>query len=83
MIKKMHHCDGENCGRDFAYGMLAVRGGDPPKIYCENCARKKQIRGHAVVYGGGDGSKVSSVTKDRAQRKLKKLARATRRAEKN
>ena len=85
-----HHCSAASCGRDFSYGMMVVRGhgkprdGEeqgPPKIYCENCARKLGVSGTAVIFGGGKKPEgVSSVARDRAQRKLKKLARMTRRA---
>lgn len=82
------HCAGENCGRDFAHGMIvvrrpvAVKEGEEPryKIYCENCCKKSGFNGQAVVYGGGDPSKVSAVSRDRAQRKLKKLERMAKRS---
>lgn len=83
------HCSGEKCGRDFSYGMIIVRAalavvkeGEPPKfgLYCENCCKKHKISGQAVVYGGGDPAKVSSVSRDRGQRKLKKLERMAKRS---
>lgn len=82
------HCAGENCGRDFVYGMIvvrrpvAVKDGEEPRysIYCENCCKKSGFNGQAVVYGGGDPSKVSAVSRDRAQRKVKKLERMAKRS---
>lgn len=76
-MKRIHACSHEDCGNEFKYGDLVVRGPNGP--LCEHCAKKHQVRGEAVVYGGQKTP--SSVERDCARRKLKKLARATRRAE--
>jgi hypothetical protein len=70
-------CSGFDCGTVFKYGMIVVRPKDGRPL-CENCAKKmKNFQGQAVVFGGQKPP--TSVERDRAMRKLKKLDRMKKR----